>query len=471
MFQRVLPLLLCTVVWSLPVHAQTAALDSIDRYVRAEMARQRIPGFSLAVLRGDSILLARGYGEANVEHHVPATDSTVYQSGSVGKQFTAAGVMLLVEDGKITLDDSITRHIPELPASWRSITIRHLLSHTSGIPDYADSTLDYRRDYTEDDLVRLAASLSPAFAPGERWSYSNTGYLLLGILIRRVTGTFYGDFLRERIFAPLGMGDTRIISEADIIPRRADGYRLVKGVLEHQQWVSPSLNTTADGSLYLTVRDLAKWAVNLNHPAVPSAASVAAGWTPIRLNGGGSYSYGFGWAVDPQRGYRHVGHGGSWQGFRASIQRYPDFGVTVIVLANLAQARVEAMSRLIAGILEPALTPPHALPAPLAGPAPAHSVMEVARRAIVERDTTLLTPGYARFLLAQPAGNAGAMFGQLTDWTPLGCEDLGDRAFERLGATAERACYARAAFPQGGVLFEVLYAENDRITDIQPYTF
>jgi len=458
-------------VWPLGAHGQTAALDSVDRYVRAEMARQRIPGLSLGVLRGDSVLLARGYGEANVEHHVPATDSTVYQSGSVGKQFTATGVMLLVEEGKVALDDPVTRHIPELPASWRAITIRHLLSHTAGIPDYTDSTLDYRRDYTEDDLVRLAAGLPLAFAPGERWSYSNTAYALLGILIRRVTGTFYGDLLRERIFAPLGMGDTRIISESAIVPRRADGYRLVNGVLQHQEWVAPSLNTTADGSLYLTVRDLAKWAVNLNHPVVPSAASLAACWTPIPLNGGGTYGYGFGWAVHPQRGFRHVGHGGSWQGFRASIQRYPDFGITVIVLANLAQARVEAMSQQIAGILEPALTPPHALAAPLPGPPPALSVMEIARRAIVERDTTLLTTGYARFILAQPAGPAGAMFAQLTDWTPLGCEDLGDRAFERLGATVVRVCYARAAFPQGGVLFEVLYTGTGRITDIQPYTF
>ena len=470
MIRRSLFLLCCTLGWPLAAHAQTAALDSVDRWVRAEAARQRIPGLSLAVLRGDSLLLARGYGEANVEHHVPATDSTVYQSGSVGKQFTAACVMLLVEEGKLALDDPITRHVPELPASWRTITVRHLLSHTSGIPDYADSTLDYRRDYAEDDLVRLAASLTRAFAPGESWSYSNTGYILLGILIRRVTGRFYGDFLIERVFAPLGMGDTRIISEADIVFRRADGYRLVDGALQHQSWVSPSLNTTADGSLYLTVHDLARWAVNLNHPRVPAPASLEASWTPIRLNGGGTYGYGFGWALQPQRGYRRIGHGGSWQGFRATVQRYPDFGITVIVLANLAQARVEAMAAQVAGILEPALTPPHALTAPLPGPPPAVAVREAARRAIVERDTTLLTPGYARFVLGQQDEGAGAMFAAVTDWVPLGCDELGARGFERLGAMVERVCYARAAFPLGRVLFEVLYA-GGRVADIAPYTF
>ncbi|HSB55685.1 MAG TPA: serine hydrolase domain-containing protein, partial [Gemmatimonadales bacterium] len=155
-----------------------APLDSVDRYVRSEVARQRIPGLSIAVLRGDSLLLARGYGEANVEHHVPAADSTVYQSGSVGKQFTAALVVRLVQEGRLGLDDPIARWLPEGPPEWRRITLRHLLTHTSGIPDYADSTLDYRKDYTEDELIALAAGLPPAFEPGARWSYSNTGYVL-----------------------------------------------------------------------------------------------------------------------------------------------------------------------------------------------------------------------------------------------------------------------------------------------------
>jgi CubicO group peptidase (beta-lactamase class C family) len=234
-------------------------IDSIDRYVRAELGRQRIPGLSIAVLRGDSLLLARGYGEANVEHHVPAADSTIYQSGSVGKQFTAALVVRLADEGKLRLDDPIAKWLPEGPPSWRRITLRHLLTHTSGIPDYADSTLDYRRDYSEDELVRLAAGLPPLFQAGARWSYSNTGYLLLGVIIHRLTGTFYGDLLRAQVFEPLGMRTARIISESDIVPNRADGHRLVSGKLQHQEWVSPTLNATADGSLYLTVLDLARW--------------------------------------------------------------------------------------------------------------------------------------------------------------------------------------------------------------------
>src|SRR5438552_5600146 len=204
---------------------------AINRFVQAEMERQHIPGLSLAVLRGDQVLLARGYGYANVELHVPASDSTVYQSGSMGKQFTAALVEMLVDNHLLRLDDSIVRWFPEGATVWRGISVRHLLTHTSGVAEYTDSTFDYRKDYTEDQLVKFAASRPLDFPPGERWSYSNTGYLLLGALIHRVTGHFYGDLLRDSVFQRLGMRDSRVISEADIVPNRAAGYRLENGAL------------------------------------------------------------------------------------------------------------------------------------------------------------------------------------------------------------------------------------------------
>ena len=225
--------------------AQTrAVVDSIDGFVRSELARQRVPGMSVAVLRGDSMLLARGYGYANVEHHVPATDSTVYPVGSVSKQFTAAAIVMLSEQGRLRLDDPITRYLPEGSAVWPSVTIRHLLTHTSGVPQ--DTMPDWRRDYTEAELVRSAAAQPLEFTPGDRQSYSSTGYALLGIIIHRVTGQFYGDFLREHLFRPLGMGTARVNSDADIVPNRAAGYYLVNDTLKNQEWVSPSINSTAD---------------------------------------------------------------------------------------------------------------------------------------------------------------------------------------------------------------------------------
>ena len=215
-----------------PIAAQTrATLDSVDRYLRGELERQRIPGMSVAVLRGDSVLLARGYGFADLEHRVPATDSTLYQSASVGKQFTAALVLTLAREGRLGLDTSIRRWLPEAPAAWQPITVRHLLTHTSGIPDYTEGAVDYRRDYTEDELLAAAVRLPLEFTPGETWRYSNTGYALLGFLVRRATGRFYGDLLRERVFGPAGMPKARIISESDVIPNRASGYELVDGVI------------------------------------------------------------------------------------------------------------------------------------------------------------------------------------------------------------------------------------------------
>ncbi|PYO75100.1 MAG: serine hydrolase [Gemmatimonadetes bacterium] len=322
--RRLALVLLCGLALPSAARGQAAtAGDSIDRYIGAELGRYHIPGMSVAVLRGDSVLLARGYGYANVELRVPASDSTVYQSGSVGKQFTAAAVVMLAEQGRLSLDDPITRFLPEGPAAWRRITVRHLLTHTSGIGDYTDSTLDVRRDYAEDDLVRLAARQVLEFAPGDRWSYSNTGYVLLGIIIHRVTGVFYGDFLRDHVFRPVGMRTTRVISEADIVPNRAAGYRLVNDTLKNQEWVSPSLNTTADGALYFTVRDLAQWAIALNHWRIPIRTGLEASWTPVRLNSGGTYPYGFGWQITQQRGFRRIGHSGSWQGFQTSRKRLP----------------------------------------------------------------------------------------------------------------------------------------------------
>src|SRR3989475_405738 len=164
-----------------------------------------------------------------------------------------------------------------------------------------------------------------------------------------------------RVVRPLGMRTTRVISEADIIPNRSAGYHLVNDTLKNQDWVSPSLNTTADGALYFTVCDLAQWAIGLNHWKIPSRAGLEAIWSPVRLNDGGTFPYGFGWQVAQQRGYRRIGHGGSWQGFRTAIQRYPDLSLTVIGVHTLQQALPEAGAVALAGILEPRLTPPHML--------------------------------------------------------------------------------------------------------------
>ena len=310
--------------------------------MEAQRKSQKIPGVSLAVCRDGRIVKAAGYGLANVEWDIPVTPETIFQTGSVGKQFTATAVMMLVEEGKLGLDDKIVKFIPEAPATWNDVTVRNLLTHTSGIADYGGEedtmgkgVINFRKDYTEEELVQAFAKMPKDFPAGQKWSYSNTGYVLLGVIIHRVTGEFYGDFLQERIFEPLGMTSTRIISEADIVPHRSSGYRLVKGEWKNQEWVAPTLNTTADGALYTNVLDLAKWDAALYTTKLIKRSSLDAMWTPVKLTNGETYPYGFGWDLASKDGRRAVSHDGAWQGFTMSITRYLDERLTVIVMTNL----------------------------------------------------------------------------------------------------------------------------------------
>ena len=335
---------------------------TVDDVVEAEMAKHRIPGVAVAIVRKGRPPELKGYGFANVEHNVPVTPDTIFQSGSVGKQFTAAAAMALIEDGRLALGDPLTRFFPDAPAAWQRITVRHLLTHTSGLPDYTEGTIDYRRDYTEDDLLKYAYSLKLEFEPGARWNYSNTGYVVLGILIHKASGQFYGDVLRQRVFLPLGMKNARIITEADIVPHRASGYHMVRGQLNHQPWVAPRLNTTADGSLYLSLRDLVAWDAGIRAGRVLTADGWRQVFSPVALNSGKTYPYGFGWMVEPVAGHRTQRHGGSWQGFKADVARYPDDELTIIVLANLAQAEPARISDGIAALINPTIKRPELTP-------------------------------------------------------------------------------------------------------------
>ena len=267
-----------------------AQTDKIDDYVKSEMEKQKIPGLSIAVVKNGEVIKAKGYGLANVELNAPAAPETIYQSGSVGKQFTATLTMMFVEEGRMSLDDPISKYIPDAPPIWKDIRIRHLLTHTSGISNNLYNQINMRQDYTEDELVKKIASIPLDFQPGEKWNYSNPGYVMLGIIIGKVGGKFYGDLLREKIFQPLGMTTARIINEADIIPNRAAGYRRPKGELKNQEWVSPALNTTADGSLYFSILDLAKWDAALYTEKLLKRASLERMWTPAKLNDGASFT-------------------------------------------------------------------------------------------------------------------------------------------------------------------------------------
>jgi CubicO group peptidase (beta-lactamase class C family) len=336
---------------AVPPTAGVPPTDDVARFVRTEMGRQKIPGLALLVSRSGRVIRAEGYGLSNVELQTPVKPETVFQSGSVGKQFTATAVMMLVEAGKLSLDDPLSKFFSPAPAWWKQVTVRELLSHTAGFTDYPDN-FDLRRDYTEEQVLEIVKAIPAAYPPGTGWSYSNMGFLTLGILIHRVTGEFYGDFLQERIFRPLGMSTTRIISEADIIPNRSAGYRLVDGNLKNQEWVSPTVNTTADGSLYFSILDLAKWDAALYTETLLKRASLQQMWSVATLKDGkpNSGHYGFGWFIQTDGGRRVIEHEGQWQGFETQISRYADDGLTVVVLTNLDDAKPERIAHGVAAL-------------------------------------------------------------------------------------------------------------------------
>ena len=322
----------------------------IDRFVSGEMSRQKIPGMAIAVVKNGEAVVAKGYGFANLEDQVPVTTHSILQSGSVGKQFTAAAIVHLEEHGKLRLDDNIARYLPPTKARWESITVRQLLTHTSGIPDYEDE-VDWRRDYSERQLAELVGLLRRRSTPGQKFEYSNSGYLLLGIIIGMITGKFHADYIRENIFEPLGMKTARIVSDADIVPNRVAGYRMSKDRILNQDWVSPTFNQTADGCVRLSLNDLLAWERGVRARALLKSESWSQIFTPVVLKSGKTHPYGFAWEIRQKSGQTVHSHDGSFQGFEAILTRYIEEELTIIALANLAEVDLAQVTQHLAELI------------------------------------------------------------------------------------------------------------------------
>jgi CubicO group peptidase (beta-lactamase class C family) len=327
------------------VHPANA--DAVDGYIQRRMAREHIPGLSLVVIRNGRIIKARGYGRASIELNIPARPDTVYELASTTKPFVAAAVLLLVQDGKLSLDDRISPFIEHAPESWRNITLRQLLSHTSGIPDYlSDLRHDFPNDTPPEAIVKAAMEAPLQFAPGTKWAYSNTGYVLLGMVVQKVSGKSYDAFLKERVFGPLGMVDTRRDTPDGVVPRRATGYLWYGGAFHNGDFLKFMMTNHGDRGLLSTALDLAKWDAALSSNGILTAASREAMWTPvIQFDGGYTYpfSYGLGWFIKTIQGHRQLSHPGGAPGSGAILSRYPDDGLTVILLANGGKAFMQAL--------------------------------------------------------------------------------------------------------------------------------
>ncbi|MCB9080295.1 MAG: beta-lactamase family protein [Lewinellaceae bacterium] len=329
-----------------PVAAQRkaghAVSKKVDQFMAEKMKSLQIPGASLAVLRDGKIIHTQGYGMANLEHQVPAQPATNYLIASVTKSFTAVAAMMLWEGGWFQLDDPIGKYLDSLPEHWNPLTIRQLMNHTSGIPYNLElpPPCDFEFDpdhYTRQNYLQEVACLPLNFPPGTKWAYSGTtGYTLLGMLIEKLSGQSYGEFLQQRIFQPLEMRETGMMDNDHLIPNRADGYALddTDGVV-HSDVLDPVGEFSSSG-LRSTVLDLAKWDAALSDGKLLLAPTWELMFTNAQLSDGTVVpSYGLGFGLTPYQGHRRVGHTGGTPGFSASYNRFIDDGITVILLANI----------------------------------------------------------------------------------------------------------------------------------------
>ncbi len=339
--------------------------DPVDVYVEARLKSLHIPGASLAIVRDGRIVKARGYGLASLELGAAATEHTVYEIGSVTKQFTAAAVMMLVDEGKVGLDDPITAYFPDAPPAWARITVRHLLTHTSGIQNHV-AVPDWMKVFKTDlfydttpgraELLERFYRLPLEFEPGQTWAYDNTGYILLGFLIEKASGRSYWDFLSERIFNRAKMAETRSTAEEPIVANRAAGYEWVDGAFHNRPSLPPTVAFSA-GSVLSTVGDLAKWDRALYGDELLPRAARDRSWTPARTRDGADapFDYGFGWFIDRYHGHRFVQHSGGTPGFSSAIYRFLDDRLSVILLANHSDRILDSIVLDVAGLVEPAL--------------------------------------------------------------------------------------------------------------------
>ena len=351
------------VVWTLTsatACAQQSESNQVDEYVKQRMRESPIPGLSLAVVKDGKVVKASGYGAANLETGTPAGPETEYRIASVSKQFIATAVLLLVQEGRIGLDDKAAKYLDGAPESWSQISIRQLLTHTSGI---ARDPADYHpyREQPITEVIQSAYELPLSFRPGEKWLYSNVGYYVLAEVISKASGMPWGAFISEHIFGPAQMSATQTGTVLGIVPHRASGYQWTNaGAINAENWIA----VRPSSAFLSTALDLAKWDTFLGSSDLLNDSTRQMMWSPAKLNDGAPVDYGFGWYVDSFLGRTRIHHDGQYPGFRSDYERFEDDKVSVIVLANSDRVNLESMAIKIAGIYAPKLsTPPFVLSA------------------------------------------------------------------------------------------------------------
>lgn len=338
----------CIAIFVLSCLCATSAAqaDPADDFIKERLAEFQLPGLSLAVVKDGQIIKAAGYGFAERDGKVPATPETVYKIGSVSKQFMATGIMLLAQEKRLRLDDRITKYVPNTPSSWAPITIRHLLTHTSGLVRESPA-FSPMRNQSDAELLAAAHKVPLRFAPGDKWEYSNTGYVALAEIIRTVSGQPWSEYLHQKVFAPAGMAATLPTNTTAPVPNRAAGYTGSDNARKADEWVA----LRASGAFLSTVLDLAKWDALLYTDTILSRASRREMWTRVRLNSASTDPYGLGWHVDLGVGKRQrIWHGGGLPGFTAHFVRYVDEKLSVIALSNGDDSDMGAIANGVAAL-------------------------------------------------------------------------------------------------------------------------
>lgn len=464
----IVPLLLLSFP-SLAAHA-----DEVDEYVEAEMKKRQIPGLALAVVKNGEIIKTKGYGLASVELNVRVAADSVFALASVTKQFTAAAIMILVEQGKVALDEKINRYIPNAPDTWKDITVRHLLTHTAGLkdsywPTYRGSWLT---NYTTAMNFEHASTLPLDFAPGERWQYSDQGYFLLGLIIEQVSGKRYRDFLREHIFQPLGMTSTTVIDQWDIIKNRVSGYTIRNGKLASVRTGGQEELPSAYGMMS-TVKDLAKWDAAFYGEQILKQTSLQQMWAPVKLNSGFGHGYGFGWSLEEVRGHRIVGHGGITGTY---IFRLPDHKLTVIVLSNLDMLSGSTPMTIAKGVAAryfPGLRVSSLSEQPDPDPQMTRKLRQVLSDiADGEANSPLLTPELNVTLnpnFRRYVAGVSALKG-IKAFSFLACDDARERQIDRFGVRVTRICYYKLVEPMETRYLSFYLTADGKVAGVRSYT-
>ncbi len=352
---RALPLLMATSLALATGTTRAAEIDTAKVDAVFAAFTPQTPGCALGVYREGQVLLARGYGLADLNHGVAITPETVFDIGSSSKQFTALAVLMLAKDGKLNLQDKVSKHLPELQALGQRFTIDQMLHHTAGLRDYNELMEIAGHDLgdvtSSDDALRLlAAQQGLNFEPGTRFSYSNSGYFLAAMIVERVSGQSLDAFLQARVFKPLGMTATHVRTDHTVVvPHRATAYRPngPEGfAIDMSNWNQPG-----DGAVQTHVRDLARWDAELAHPKVIDPALLKAMQTPGKLADGSPISYGLGLSMDSYRGLPRVQHGGAWGGYRAMVMRFPEQRLGLALTCNAAQASTPTLAQRVADVV------------------------------------------------------------------------------------------------------------------------